>query len=92
VSCGEGLELTNSMIEITQVQLALVESKKNHLKNGPNADTFGTLGQRYWQNFCRRNAGIITSKKAARLNSKRDDWCRLENFADMYGGVYEKLV
>jgi hypothetical protein len=35
---------------------------------------------------------VITSKKAVRSNSKRDDWCRLENFDDMYDGVYNKLV
>jgi hypothetical protein len=38
------------------------------------------------------NADIITSKKAVRFEIKRDDWCRLENFADMYDRVYNKLV
>jgi hypothetical protein len=31
-------------------------------------------------------------KKAVRLDSKRDDWCRLEKIVDMYDGVYTKLV
>jgi hypothetical protein len=62
------------------------------LKNGPNDDSFGTLGLRYWQSFCRRNADVITSKKAVRSDSKRDDWCRIDNFADIYDGVYKKLV
>jgi hypothetical protein len=57
-----------------------MEWKKTHLKNGPQDDTFGTLGQRYWQNFCRTNADIITLKKAVRFDSKRDDWCRLKKF------------
>jgi hypothetical protein len=34
---------------------------------------------------------VITSKKAVRFDSKRDDWCRLDFFADMYDGVYKKL-
>jgi hypothetical protein len=92
VYCGDGLELANSTIEGTESQVAFMEWKKNHLKNGPQDDTFGKLGQRYWQKNCRRNANVITSKKAVRFNSKRDDWCRLENFADMYDGVYEKMV
>jgi hypothetical protein len=92
VSCGEGLELATSMLEGMEAQVALMEFKKNPLKNGPNNDTFGTLGQRYWQNFCRRKAHVITSKKSVRFESKRDDWCRLENFDGMYDGVYEKLV
>jgi hypothetical protein len=66
--------------------------KKNNFKKGPNDDTFGTLGQTYWQNFCRRNDDVITSKKAVRFDSKRDEWCRLENFADMYDGVYQRLI
>jgi hypothetical protein len=80
------------MIEGTESQAALMEWNKNHLKNGPQYDTFRTLCQRYWQFFCRRNADVITSKKAVRFDSKRDDWCRLENVADMYDGVYDKLV
>jgi hypothetical protein len=27
-----------------------------------------------------------------RFDSKRDDWCRLENFEHVYNGVYEKLA
>jgi hypothetical protein len=27
-----------------------------------------------------------------RFDSKRDDWCRLENFKNMYNSVYEKLA
>jgi hypothetical protein len=55
VYCGEGLELANSMIEGTESQVALMECKNNHLKNGPHDDTFGTLCRSYWQNFCRRS-------------------------------------
>jgi hypothetical protein len=48
VSCGEGLKLANSTIEGTESQVALMEWNKNHLNNGPQDDTFVTLGQRYW--------------------------------------------
>jgi hypothetical protein len=44
VYCGEGLELANSMIVGTEAQLALMEWEKINLKNGPNDDSFGTLG------------------------------------------------
>jgi hypothetical protein len=70
VSCGEGLELTNSMIEGNESQVALMEWKKNHLKNGPQDNTFGTIGQCYWQNFCRRNTDVIASKKKPALTAK----------------------
>jgi hypothetical protein len=35
---------------------------------------------------------IISSKKVVRFDSKRDDWCRLENFKDIYDDVYDKLA
>jgi hypothetical protein len=69
-----------------------MEWGKSNLKKGPNDDSFGTLGPRYWQSFCRRNADVITSKKAVRFDSKRDDQCRIDNFTDMYDGVYNKSV
>jgi hypothetical protein len=69
VYCGDGL--------VMEAQLALVEWKKNNLKNGPNDNSFGMLGQRYWKIFCRWNADVVNSKKAF-FDSKRDDWCRLE--------------
>jgi hypothetical protein len=43
-------------------------------------------------NFCKRNADVITSKKAIRFDSKRDDWCPLECFVHVYDRVNENLV
>jgi hypothetical protein len=34
---------------------------------------------------------VITAKKAVRFDSKRDYWCRWDNFRDMYAGVYGRL-
>jgi hypothetical protein len=53
--------------------------------------TFGFLGACYWQNSCRRNHGIISTKKAVCFGSKQDDWCRYDNFSDMYDDVYGRL-
>jgi hypothetical protein len=61
------------------------------LKNGPDNDSFGILGTRYWQNFCCCNRNLISAKKAVRFDSNQDDWCRLNNFEDMYEDVYERL-
>jgi hypothetical protein len=91
VSCAEGLELANSLIEGTTTQLDLMAWKKANSKNGPDDDSFRSLGTRYWQNFCRRNRNLISAKKAVRFDSKQDDWCRLDNFEDMYEDVYERL-
>jgi hypothetical protein len=61
------------------------------LKNGPDYDSFVNLGNCYWKNFYRRNAETISAKKAVRVDSKRDDWCLLDNFEDVYDGIYERL-
>jgi hypothetical protein len=65
--------------------------KKANLRNGPDEDSFGSLGTRYWQNFCRRNRNLISAKKAIRFDSKRDDWYRLDNFEDIYEDLYDIL-
>jgi hypothetical protein len=83
VTCGEGFLLAKSMIEGTEAQVRLMDWKKNNLKNGPNNNTFGTFAHRYWQNFCRRNADVVTSKKVIGFDSKRYEWCMLEHFANM---------
>jgi hypothetical protein len=77
------------MTEGTETQVGLMNWKKKHLKNSEIDDSFGSLGTRYWQNFCLRNAAVISAKKAVRFDSKRDDWCRVGIFEDMYDDVYE---
>jgi hypothetical protein len=84
VSCAKGLELANSLIEGTPPHIYLMAWKKAHLKNGPEDESFGI-------HFFHRNADLISAKKAARFDSKRDDWCHLDNFEDMYDDVYERL-
>jgi hypothetical protein len=50
--------------------------EKSSLKNCEIYHSFGSLGTKYWQIFWRR---------------KRDEWCRLDSFQDMYGDMYIKL-
>jgi hypothetical protein len=73
VSCAEGLELANSLTEGTHAQVDLMEWKEKHLKMGETDASFGSLDEKYWQNFCRRNEDVITAL-AVRFDSKRDDW------------------
>jgi hypothetical protein len=61
------------------------------MKMGEIDVTFGFFGAGCWQNFCRPNHDIISAKKAVRFGSKRDDWCRYDNFSDMYDDVYGRL-
>jgi hypothetical protein len=42
--------------------------------------------------FLSTEQGYNNLKKSGRFDSKRDDWCRLENFEDMYNIMYEKLL
>jgi hypothetical protein len=47
VSCAEGLELANSLIDWTQTQVDLMEWGKKHLKMGKRDTMIGNLGTRY---------------------------------------------
>jgi hypothetical protein len=80
------------LIEGTVAQVELMEWEKIRLKKGTRDESFGTLGWRCWQNFCRQNKDEISSRNAVRFDSKRGNWCRLENFQDMYDCVYGKLA
>jgi hypothetical protein len=91
VSCREGLELANSLIEGTPTQNNLVEWKKARLGKNYREETATKMGQKYWLNFCKRHVREIESTKAVRYDSKRDDWCTLENFEQMYNDVYDMM-
>jgi hypothetical protein len=91
VSCAEGLDLADSLLEGTATQLELMTRKKANLKNGNDDDSLISLCTRYWQNFCRRSRNLISARKAVRFDSKRDDWCRLDSFEDIYEYVYERF-
>jgi hypothetical protein len=92
VSCAEGLELANSLIEGTVSQFQLVEWKYQHPSKNFREDKATTLGQKYWRNLCRRHSREIESKKAVRYDSKRDDWCTLLNFKRMHDDIYAAMV
>jgi hypothetical protein len=79
-SCGEGLELANSIIEHTVTQLQIIQWKQLYLVKSFREESAATLGQKYWQNFCKRHSREIESNKAVRYDSKQDDWCTLPIF------------
>jgi hypothetical protein len=80
VRCGEGLELANSIIEDTMTQLQMIQWKQLHLGKSFREESAATLGQKYWQNFRKRQSREIESKKVVRYDSKWDDWCTLPKF------------
>jgi hypothetical protein len=73
VSCAEGLQLANSLIEGTVSQTHLIRWKQNNIGVNFKRKNPATLGKKYWENFCRRNAIEIERKKAVKFDLKRDD-------------------
>ena len=82
------MNIINSMIVSNNLQEELIAWKKKH---GIKGDNEGKLGAHYWVNFKKRHPEI-NSKRAVRFDSKRDDWCTIENFEKMYKGVYAAMV
>jgi hypothetical protein len=92
VSCADGLQLTNSLIEGTVSQAQLSGWKQNHMGVSFERTTEAKLVKKYWENFCRWNTIEIERKKAVKFDSKRDDWCTKENFVVMYDTIYKTMV
>jgi hypothetical protein len=46
---------------------------------------------KWWRNFVNRHKVHLSIRKAVRLDMKRNEWCKLENFQKMYDFIYEKL-
>jgi len=88
VTAAGALNLINSLISTSDLQEELIAWKRKH---GIKGDNEGKLGAHYWVNFKKRHPEI-NSKRAVRFDSKRDDWCTVENFEKMYKGVYKAMV
>ena len=88
VTAAGAMNIINSLIASSNLQEELIAWKKKH---GIRGDNEGKLGSHYWVNFKKRHPEI-NSKRAVRFDSKRDDWCTMENFEKMYRGVYAALV
>ncbi len=88
VTAAGAMNILNSMIVSSNLQEELIAWKKKH---GIKGDNEGKLGAHYWVNFKKRHPEI-NSKRAVHFDSKRDDWCTIENFEKMYKGVYAAMV
>jgi hypothetical protein len=54
-------------------------------------DNTGRVGFKWWHNLIKRNKAHLTIGKAVRFDMKRNEWCKLENFKQMYNVIYPKL-
>jgi hypothetical protein len=96
-----GIALANSMIKGTEIESEMKQwwkmSSPNSVaaKHDPDYEVVmngdPVLGKTWWCNFLRRNPSI-TSKKAVRFDSLREDWCSIKKFEIMYEEVYEAMV
>jgi len=85
------LELINSLVKGTATEQEILDYKLKNLKLKDPEENGRLLGLKYWHNFLKRNP-ILSTKKAVRFDSQRDDWCTLENFSFMYKEIYAKMV
>jgi hypothetical protein len=52
----------------------------------------GRVGLKWWRNFIRRHKVHLSTGKAVRFDMKKNEWCKRENFKNMYDFIYDKLV
>jgi hypothetical protein len=98
-----GIALANSLVKGTEVEEQIKEWRKKCLPKAVKASvedieeeneenlSDGNLVGRSWWKFLKCNPGL-TTKKAVRFDSQRDDWCSVQNFEAMYEEVYEAMV
>jgi hypothetical protein len=92
LSASEGWRLANSLIKGTIYQDNVIEWKKKNLLENWNKDgDLGTLGQTYRINFLKRNPQLW-EKRTFKFDQKRDEYCMLEKFTEMYRDIYFHMM
>jgi hypothetical protein len=91
VTVTDAISLINSMISTSNLWNEIVEWKKKHLPGEFNSDESACLGEKYWQNFKKRQPEI-KQKKAVQFDVNREDWCNVDNFQSMYDHLYSAMV
>jgi hypothetical protein len=78
------LELANSLIEKSVTRVQLVEWKQNKIGRNFKEDNAGRVGFKWWSNFVKRHKIHLSIGKAVWFDMKRNEWCKLENFDQLY--------
>ena len=89
---SEGLKLINDLINNTQIQQDLINWKRSRRISNKNGEYTGTVGNRYWRRFLKRNRHRIRSKSGKKYAIDRADWTTYLNFWDMYNHIEDVLV
>ena len=87
---GEGLEMTNSLIEGILWQQSW-KQKQLSWKMDQNSEYLGQLGQKFWKNFMKRNNNQINSQIPGNIAANRKQWSTYPNFAKCYDLVYDQM-
>ena len=88
----ECIELANSLIDKSVTQEELVEWKKKQFGKNFREENAGRVGYKWWTNFVKRNKTHLSVGRAVCFDMKRNEWCNLDNFNEMYTCIYKKLV
>jgi hypothetical protein len=87
----ECIELFNSLIADSVTQLELVKWKKEVLDKKNREERAHKVGYKWWHNFVRRHKVHLRIGKVVHFNTKKNEWCKKENFKTMYDFIYNTL-
>ena len=79
----QGLELVNSIIDVSTVHYDLMKFQKKYCP----ADKPGTVGSGYWRGFRKRNRRLVVSKQGQKYELDRSAWNTYANFSQMHDQV-----
>jgi hypothetical protein len=90
----EGIHLMNSLIKDRQLQVDLVDYKKQRrdLGQGKYPERLGEVGRGFWYGFMKRHAHRLVTKRGERFASSRADWSKFHYIKQMYDVIYDEFV
>ena len=96
LTVSEGLQLCNSLIKkgssIERDVISFQQKRGQFTLTGSRTKNPGCLlGAGYWYGFRKRNKHKLVSKRGVQFGHNRSEWCKYDNFQNMYQLVYEAM-
>jgi len=95
LSVGEGILLDNELIDDKKIGDS---SRAWKIKNYFYCDQYGRnkdgtiLGSNWWRRFTKQHKTQFNSGKGHKFSCNREDWCKYDNFLNMYKCIYDKML
>ena len=92
LSARQGLELTNSIIDGTDIQDFLINWKDTNGLTYENLQKKKRVGKGYWRKVRKRNKHKLDCKKGKRWHTEKARWSKRKYVEDMFRDAYDTCI